>query len=80
MTWQQAAGDGTGSSLFESGLSWGVVLLIVVGFLALVAVCSFGVLARLRDRAADRKSLEALRAERLAAAGGDPGTGTATVS
>ena len=55
MTWQ-AAGDGTGSGLFEGGLTWGVVLLGLLGLLALVAVCSFGVLARMRDRAADRRS------------------------
>jgi hypothetical protein len=74
----QAAGDGTGSGLFEGGLTWGVVLLGLLGLLALVAVCSFGVLARLRDRAADRRSLEALRAERAASAGPDPSGDTAT--
>ena len=77
MTWQ-AAGDGTGSGLFEGGLTWGVVLLGLLGLLALVAVCSFGVLARMRDRAADRRSLEALRAERAASAGADPNGDTAT--
>ena len=77
MTWQ-AAGDGTGSGLFEGGLTWGVVLLGLLALVALVAVCSFGVLARLRDREADRRSLEALRAERAASAGGDPTGDTAT--
>lgn len=71
MTWMQAARDTTGSGLFDGGVSWGVIVLGVLGFLATVAVCGFGVLARLRDRAADRRSLEALRAERLAAASGD---------
>jgi len=69
MTFQQTAADGTGAGLFEGGVSWGVIVLGVLGFLALVAVCGFGVLARLRDRAADRRSLEAWRAERAAAAG-----------
>jgi hypothetical protein len=63
MTWQDAArASGSNSSgLFDGGFSWGVVMLAILGFLAVVAVCGFGVLARLRDRAADRRSLEALR-------------------
>jgi hypothetical protein len=46
--------------LFDGGFSWGLVLIGVVALLALTAVCTFGILARVRDRAADRKSLEAL--------------------
>jgi hypothetical protein len=63
MTWQNAAsGPGsTSSGLFDGGFSWGMVILAILGFLAVVAVCGFGVLARLRDRAADRRSLEAYR-------------------
>jgi hypothetical protein len=68
MTWQAAAQRAGDSGLFEGGLSWGTVVLGVLGVLALVAVCTFGILARLRDRAADQKSLEALRAERSARA------------
>jgi hypothetical protein len=61
MTWQDA-GQPTGSTssgLFDGGFSWGLVLLGVVGFIALVIVCSLGFIARMRDRAAERKELEA---------------------
>ena len=63
MTWQDAAmASGSNSSgLFDGGFSWKMVILAVLGFLAVVAVCGFGVLARYRDRAADRRSLQALR-------------------
>jgi hypothetical protein len=63
MTWHDAArATGSNSSgLFDGGLSWGMAILAILGFLAVVAVCGFGVLARYRDRAADRRSLEALR-------------------
>jgi hypothetical protein len=66
MTWQDAArATGSNSSgMFEGGFSWGMVILAILGFLAVVAVCGFGVLARFRDRAADRRSLEALRRSR----------------
>jgi len=74
MRGQFAAGVGAGSGLSDGGVSWGVIALGVLGFLALVAVCGFGVLARLRDREADRRSLEALRAERLALSRGDTGS------
>jgi len=43
--------------------SWGTLLLIVVGFLALAVVSSLGFIARMRDRATDRRA-EAARAER----------------
>ena len=69
MSWQNAAGDVAGTGLFDGGMSPGVVLLGVLGFLAVVAVCGFGILARFRDREADRRSLEVLRAERLRAIG-----------
>ena len=63
MTLQDAAsGPGsTSSGLFDGGFSWGMVILAFLGFLAVVAVCGFGVVARLRDRAADRRSLESFR-------------------
>jgi len=63
MTWQDAArATGSNSSgLFDGGFSWGMGILVLLGFLAVVAVCGFGVLARYRDRASDRRSLEALR-------------------
>ena len=43
--------------------SWGTLLLIVAGFLALAVVSSLGFIARIRDRATERKA-EAARAER----------------
>jgi hypothetical protein len=63
MSWQVSAAHTPGSTtsdLFDGGFSWGLVLLGLVGLLALTAVCTFGILARMRDRAADRKSLAAL--------------------
>jgi hypothetical protein len=63
MTWQEAAGGpgSTSSGLFDGGFSWGMAVLAILGFFAVVAVCGFGVVARLRDRASDRRSLEAFR-------------------
>lgn len=62
MSWQSVAAPGsTNSGLFDGGLSWGLVLIGIVALLALTAVCTFGILARVRDRAADRKSLAALQ-------------------
>ena len=64
MSWQVSAAQAPGSTnsgLFSGGFSWGLLLIGIVALLALIAVCTFGVLARVRDRAADRKSLEALR-------------------
>jgi len=61
MTWQDA-GQPTGSTssgLFDGDFSWGLVLLGVVGFIALVIVCSLGFIARMRDRAAERKERDA---------------------
>jgi len=46
-----------------SDFSWGTLLLIVAGFLALAMVSSLGFIARIRDRATERKA-EAARAER----------------
>lgn len=68
MSWHAAArGPGsTTTALFDGGFSWGLVLIGLVGFLALTAVCTFGILARVRDRAADRKSLAALQRSRSA--------------
>jgi hypothetical protein len=62
MSWQavtQASGS-TSSGLFEDGFGWQSVLIGVLAVLALIAVCTFGILARLRDRASDRRSLAAL--------------------
>ena len=67
----QKAVDATGSGLLSG---WGGVVLGILAFLAVVAVCGFGILARLRDRAADRRSLEALRADREKKAAGDAGS------
>jgi len=64
MNWQVSTTHGPGSTpsdLFDGGFSWGLVLIGLAALLALTAVCTFGILARVRDRAADRKSLEALR-------------------
>lgn len=61
MTWQDA-GQPAGSSpsgLFDGNFSWGLVLLAVAGFIALVIVCSLGFIARMRDRAAEREAHEA---------------------
>lgn len=67
MTWQ-SAGQPTGSTssgLFDGGFSWGLVLLAVVAFIALVIVCSLGFIARMRDRAVERQDREAAdRAQR----------------
>jgi len=63
MNWQAAAAHTPGSTtsgLFDGGPSVGLVLIGIVALLALTAVCTFGILARVRDRAADRKSLAAL--------------------
>lgn len=61
MRWQDAtrATGSTPSDLFGGGLSWGLVLLVVVGLAALVIVCSLGFIARLRDRAVERQEREA---------------------
>ena len=60
MTWQATQPTGsTSSGIFDGGFSWGLVLLGVVGFIALVIVCSLGFIARMRDRAAERKEREA---------------------
>lgn len=61
MTWQDAGrpSGSTSSGLFDGDFSWGLVLLGVVGLIALVLVCSLGFIARMRDRAAERKEREA---------------------
>jgi len=46
-----------------SGFSWGTLLLVIAGFLALAVVSSLGFIARIRDRATERR-VEAARAER----------------
>jgi hypothetical protein len=64
MNWQVSTTHGPGSTpsdLFDGGFSWGLVLIGLAALLALTAVCTFGILARVRDRAADRRSLEVLR-------------------
>ncbi|TKV57014.1 hypothetical protein FDO65_19565 [Nakamurella flava] len=60
MTWQHAA-DSTGTGLLEG---WTGVFLGSLAFIAVVAVCCFGILARIRDRKENQRSIEALRAER----------------
>ena len=59
MTWN-AAGSGS-SGLFEGGFGWGGVLLVVGMVVALAIVSGLGILARIRDRAADRRAVEATR-------------------
>lgn len=53
-----------------SDFSVGMLLVYVLGFVALVVVCSLGIIARLRDRAAERKRLEQQRGGR-----GQPSSG-----
>jgi len=48
-----AAAADTGSG---SDFSWGTLLLIVAGFLALAVVSSLGFIARIRDRATERRA------------------------
>lgn len=42
-------------------MSVGMILLYVLGFLAVVIVCSLGFIARLRERAVERKRAEQQR-------------------
>jgi len=44
------------SGLFEGGFGWGGVLLVVGMVLALAVVSGLGILARMRDRAGERKA------------------------
>ena len=62
MSWQPTIHPqgSTPTDLFGGGFSWGLVLIGGIALLALTAVCTFGILARVRDRAADRRSLAAL--------------------
>jgi hypothetical protein len=55
MTWQVATPGSTSSGLFDGGFSWGLVLISVLGFIALLIVCSLGFIARMRDRAVERQ-------------------------
>jgi hypothetical protein len=79
MTWQDAAhtAGNTGSSLFDGGFSWGTLLLVIGMFASLAVVSSLGILARIRDRAADRTAV--VNRQRPAAdqlpGGGPPLTG-----
>ena len=57
---RNAAGSGS-SGLFEGGFGWGGVLLVVGMVVALAIVSGLGILARMRDRATDRKAAEATR-------------------
>lgn len=59
MTFQDAAhtAGNTGSSLFDGGFSWGTLLLVIGMFVSLAVVSSLGILARIRDRAADRAAV-----------------------
>ena len=47
------------SGLFEGGFGWGGVLLVVGMVLALAVVSGLGILARMRDRTAERKAAPA---------------------
>ena len=59
MTWNEA---GSGSSgLFEGGFGWGGVLLVIGMVIPLAVVSGLGILARMRDRATDRKAVAATR-------------------
>jgi len=55
MTVNEAA---SGSGLFEDGFGWGGILLVVGMVLALAVVSGLGILARIRDRASERKAIE----------------------
>jgi cytochrome b len=55
MTWNEA-GSGS-SSLFADGFGWGGVLLVVAMVVALAVVSGLGILARMRDRATERKAV-----------------------
>jgi len=59
MSWNEA-GSGP-SGLFEGGFGVGGVLLVVGMVLALAIVSGLGILARMRDRATDRKAAEGTR-------------------
>ena len=56
MTWNEA-GSGS-SSLFADGFGWGGVLLVIGMVVALAVVSGLGILARIRDRATERKASE----------------------
>jgi hypothetical protein len=56
MTWNEAASGSSG--LFEGGFGWGGVLLVIGMVVALAIVSGLGILARLRDRASERKALD----------------------
>ena len=56
MTWNEA-GSGY-SSLFADGFGWGGVLLVIGMVVALAVVSGLGILARMRDRATERKASE----------------------
>ena len=56
MRWNEA-GSGS-SSLFADGFGWGGVLLVIGMVVALAVVSGLGILARMRDRATERKASE----------------------
>jgi hypothetical protein len=59
MVWQVAAqpGAGSGSGLLDGGFSWGTALLVIGMFVSLAVVSSLGIIARMRDRAAERRAV-----------------------
>jgi hypothetical protein len=57
MTWNDAASGSSG--LFEGGFGWGGVLLVIGMVVALAIVSGLGILARLRDRASERRAFDA---------------------
>ena len=57
MIWQQAVTTSSSSTaLFEGGFSLGTLLLVIGMFLSLAVVSSLGILARMRDRSAQRRA------------------------
>jgi len=73
MTWNDA-GSGS-SSLFADGFGWGGVLLVIGMVAALAVVSGLGILARMRDRATERKSVEHSPATRDERRSGTPAAG-----
>jgi hypothetical protein len=73
MTWNAAASGSSG--LFEDGFGWGGVLLVVGMVVALAVVSGLGILARLRDRAGERKAFADRQSVPPRQPGSDPATG-----
>jgi len=63
------------SGLFEGGFGWSGVLLVIGMVLALAVVSGLGILARMRDRASERKA----GGNNASATRDDPRSGTAAI-